>query len=247
MPAARDTLISARENRQMFDHIAKRYDLMNAVMSLGLHHAWRQVAMRFLLSQDGSSFLDIGCGTGDVALAITRAKPHCRVTGIDPSPDMLAIAREKISRAGCDGSIRCLEGDATALPFDDAGFAGIVCAFCLRNIEDRAAALREMRRVLKPGATLAILELTAPSRQPAWLIHALYTRHIIPMMGALLSQGHAYRYLARSIDHFPAPPVIVNEIAASGFHHVEARGLTGGFVTLFTGLVATNPPSGRVS
>lgn len=229
----RDTLISAGENRRMFDRIAPRYDRLNSLMSLGLHRYWRGKAVRHLLSGGSRDFLDIGCGTGDVALAILRQSPAARVTGIDPSAGMLAIATAKASQAGLAGRVVYQDGDATALPFPDASFDGIVCAFCLRNIADRRTALAEMRRVLRPGGTLAILELTAPRNVLFKGIHNLYTRRIIPLMGWLLSQKKAYQYLADSIDHFPPTPVIVDELVKAGFTGSQYQSLSGGFVTLF--------------
>jgi demethylmenaquinone methyltransferase/2-methoxy-6-polyprenyl-1,4-benzoquinol methylase len=229
----RDTLISAVENREMFDHIAPRYDLLNSLMSLGLHRYWRRIAVQHLLSEGGRDFLDIGCGTGDVALAIPRQEPAARVTGIDPSAGMLALATAKARQAGLADRVILKVGDATTLPFADASFDGIVCAFCLRNIADRRAALAEMRRVLRPGGTLAILELTAPRNPLLKGIHNLYTRRIIPLMGRIMSQQNAYQYLADSIDHFPPAPVIVDELVKAGFTGSDHRSLTGGFVTLF--------------
>ncbi len=229
----RDTLISAGENRRMFDRIAPRYDLLNSLMSLGLHRYWRRKAVQHLLSGGGRDFLDIGCGTGDVALAILRQTPAARVTGIDPSTGMLALAVAKARRAGLADRVVYQDGDATTLPFPDASFDGIVCAFCLRNIADRRAALAEMRRVLRPGGTLSILELTAPRNRLLRGIHNLYTRRIIPLMGRVMSQKNAYQYLADSIDHFPPAPVIVEELIKAGFPGSGHQSLTGGFVTLF--------------
>ncbi|MEI8351814.1 MAG: bifunctional demethylmenaquinone methyltransferase/2-methoxy-6-polyprenyl-1,4-benzoquinol methylase UbiE [bacterium] len=236
---SRDTLISAQDNRRMFDRIAPRYDLLNAVMSFGLHRSWRRQAIRSLMSRQGTRFLDIGCGTGDMMIAIARQYPGAKVTGIDPARHMLALATDKIHAAGLADRIRCQEGDATALEFGKAEFDGISCAFCLRNIEDRTTALAEMRRILRPGGTLAILELTVPSPPLFRAVHRLYTRRIIPLLGHLFSQADAYAYLADSIDHFPASPVIVNELTQAGFDEIEARPLTGGFVTLFTGQAKT--------
>lgn len=229
----RDTLISAGENRRMFDRIAPRYDLLNSLMSLGLHRYWRGKAVRHLLSGSGCDFLDIGCGTGDMALAILRQSPDARVTGIDPSAGMLDLATAKARQTGLADRVVFLDGDATALPFPDASFDGIVCAFCLRNIADRRTALAEMRRVLRAGGTLAILELTAPRNGLLKGIHNLYTRRLIPQMGWILSQKNAYQYLADSIDHFPPAPVIVDELVKAGFPRSQHRSLTGGFVTLF--------------
>lgn len=232
---SRDTLISAQDNRNMFDRIARKYDLLNAIMSLGLHRYWRRQAIRSLMSRQGIRFLDIGCGTGDMMIAIARQCHGAKVTGIDPARHMLALATDKIHAAGLEDRIHCQEGDATAMEFGKAEFDGISCAFCLRNIEDRTTALAEMRRILRPGGMLAILELTAPSHPLFRTIHRIYTRRIIPLLGRLFSQADAYVYLADSIDHFPASPAIERELIKAGFVDVKARSLTGGFVTLFLG------------
>jgi demethylmenaquinone methyltransferase / 2-methoxy-6-polyprenyl-1,4-benzoquinol methylase len=242
--AAQDALISAQENRRMFDQIARRYDLLNALMSLGLHRLWRRRATRCALAQGGRDYLDIGSGTGDLALDLLRRSPDARIVGIDPSSAMRALAVEKTSAAGLQGRATYLDGDAVALPMPAGSFDGVLCAFCLRNIVDHAAALREMRRVLRPGGTAAILELTRPRAAVPAFVHRLYVRRVIPLVGRLLSQGNAYRYLADSIDNFPPAQQVIQALAAAGF--VEARGepLTGGFVTLFTGRAPGNGAPG---
>ncbi len=240
--AARDTLLPAAENRRMFDGIARRYDLLNALMSLGRHRSWRRRAVEALLAHGGREFLDIGCGTGDVALAVLRQSPEARVTGIDLSTAMLDIAEAKTRAAGLGGRVLYQAGDATAMTFPDRSFDGIVMAFCLRNIADRAAAFGEMRRVLRPGGTVAILELTKPAGRLAGLAHRLYTRRLVPLLGALLSRGSAYRYLADSIDHFPPPAAITAALAGAGFTQARHEPLTAGFVTLFSALAVGTEP-----
>lgn len=240
----RDALIPADENRRMFDRIARHYDLLNALMSLGLHRIWRRRAIETLdskgLARGYRHFLDIGCGTGDVAIALLKNDPEARVTGIDLSTPMIEIADQKTRAAGLQSRAIYQTGDATALVFGEQFFDGIVSAFCLRNIEDRAKAFEEMLRVLRPGGTVAILELNKPaSALPLW-VHHFYTRRVIPFLGSLLSQGSAYRYLADSIEHFPAPDTIVSEMTAAGFTQAGHIPLTGGFVTLFTAR-ATGP------
>jgi demethylmenaquinone methyltransferase/2-methoxy-6-polyprenyl-1,4-benzoquinol methylase len=233
----RDALLPADENRRLFDGIAPRYDLLNALLSLGLHRAWRRRAVSRLLARDGRDFLDIGCGTGEVSLAILRRAPAARVTGIDLSTPMLERAVAKTRAAGLDARAVYQVGDATALAFGDASFDGIVMAFCLRNVVDHARAFAEMRRVLRPGGTVAILELTRPTGRLPGLVHRLYTHHLVPALGALLSRGSAYRYLASSIDHFPASPAIVEGLTRSGFINARHDPITDGFVTLFSATV----------
>ncbi|MEI6168455.1 MAG: ubiquinone/menaquinone biosynthesis methyltransferase [bacterium] len=235
---ARDALIPPEDNRRMFDGIARRYDLLNALMSLGLHRIWRRRAVKSLCVKGPQEavrdFLDIGCGTGDVAIAVLREYPTARLTGIDLSRPMIEIAEKKTRAAGLQSRATYQTGDATALVFGDAAFHGIVSAFCLRNIDDRSKAFQEMRRVLRPGGTVVILELTKPVAALPRLVHHFHTQQVIPFLGALLSQGSAYRYLADSIEHFPPPDAIVSEMTNAGFVQARHAPLTGGFVTLFT-------------
>jgi demethylmenaquinone methyltransferase/2-methoxy-6-polyprenyl-1,4-benzoquinol methylase len=246
-----DALLSAEENRRMFDTIAERYDLLNALMSFGLHRAWRRRAVAVLLARGGRDFLDIGCGTGDVALAVLRQSPAARLTGIDLSAPMIERAAAKTRAAGFDARAVYRIGDATVLPFPERSFDGAISAFCLRNIVDRATAFAEMRRVLRPGGTVAILELTKPCGRLAGLAHRLYTRRVIPLLGALLSRGSAYRYLAASIDHFPNPSDIAAALTQAGFADARHQPLTAGFVTLFSAAAPAGtepaPPPGDPS
>lgn len=234
----RDTLIPAEENRRMFDRIARRYDLLNALMSFGLHRIWRRRAIKTLdskgLARDRRNYLDIGCGTGDVTIALLKKDSKAHVTGIDLSSPMIAIAEQKTRASGLQDRATYVAGNATSLAFDENTFDGIVSAFCLRNIEDRAKAFQEMLRVLRPGGKVVILELNKPSSALALWGHHFHTRRIIPFLGSLFSQRSAYRYLADSIEHFPPPAAIVSEMTAAGFAKAGSTSLTGGFVTLFT-------------
>lgn len=232
-----DALLPADENRRMFDGIAPRYDLLNALLSLGMHRVWRRRAVSRLLAGGGRDFLDIGCGTGDVSLAILRRAPAARVTGIDLSTPMLDRAVAKTRTAGLDARAVYQVGDATAMDFPDQSFDGIIMAFCLRNVEDHARAFAEMRRVLRPGGTVAILELTRPTGWLPGLVHRLYTLHLVPVLGSLFSRGSAYRYLGASIDHFPSSPVIVEGLTRAGFTQARHDPMTAGFVTLYSATV----------
>jgi len=235
---AHDALIPAEENRRMFDRIAQHYDFLNGLMSLGLHRFWRHRAVESLCAtsyaKGARDILDIGCGTGDIVIAVLRKDSKARVSGIDLSSLMLEIAKRKTRAAGLQSRATYQVGDATSLVFGNLAFDGIVSAFCLRNIDNRAKAFQEMRRVMRPGGTLVILELTKPTARLLQLIHRFYTHRIIPWLGSLLSPGSAYRYLADSIEHFPPPAMITDEMAKAGFTQARYRPLTGGFVTLFT-------------
>ncbi|MBT3199927.1 MAG: ubiquinone/menaquinone biosynthesis methyltransferase [Phycisphaerales bacterium] len=232
-----DTLITSEENRLMFDSIARRYDLLNAVISLGQDGYWRRQAVGALDPQDGQIFLDVGCGTGDVAMQIVRQAGRARVIGVDPAEAMLKIADEKAVGSGMDDCITYRPADVTdpAEEFPEAPFDGVTCAFCIRNITDRAAALERMVSVMRPGGRVAILELTRPAGRLVRFGHKLYNRLFVPLVGKMLSRGGAYKYLVRSIENFPQPQAICEAMEAAGFVNVKQTALSGGVVTLFTG------------
>ncbi|MDP6543763.1 MAG: ubiquinone/menaquinone biosynthesis methyltransferase [Phycisphaerae bacterium] len=232
-----DALISSDDNRRMFDRIARRYDLLNSVISLGMDGYWRRRAVADLAPEDGQTFLDVGCGTGDVAMEIVRQAPHARVLGIDPAEAMLALADEKAIAAGMDDCLTFRPADVTDADeeFPEAPFDGVTCSFCIRNITDRAAALERMIDVMRPGGRLVILELTRPAGALVRFGHKLYNRFFVPLVGRILSRGGAYKYLVRSIEYFPEPQTICDAMNDAGFDNVEKTPLSAGVVTLFTG------------
>jgi len=236
MSPDRDSLMSADANRRMFDGIAGRYDLLNRLLTLGLDRRWRRRAAAALEPRAGGRYLDIGCGTGDVALGLLRQAPEALVAGVDPAQQMLAIAARKAQRAGVGpGRLSLSVGDAMALPFADGAFDGIASAFTLRNFADRAAALAEMRRVLAPGGRLAILETSVPRNPALRLGHWLHMHTAVPLLGWLFAgDARAYCYLAASTEALPPPSSIVAELGEAGFRDTSARSLTGGVVTLYT-------------
>lgn len=182
----------------MFDRIAGRYDRLNRIMSFGMDNGWRRKLVACLPSQ-GGHILDLATGTGDVALAIAKAYPTADIVGLDPSAKMLAIASDK-----CPG-INFVEGDAQALPFADASFDACTMAFGIRNVPDRGKALREMARVLRPGGTVAILELGEPDGALLGPLARWHVHSVIPRLGAWISGWRAYRHLEASIAAFPKP------------------------------------------
>jgi len=228
--------MSAGENRRMFDRIARRYDLLNRLLSLGMDRYWRRTAVRALAPQNGERFLDVGCGTGDVAIEIVRQAPRASVVGIDPARAMLEIAEARIREASLSDRVAFRPVDVKAADSPDASFDGVACAFCIRNIPDRPAALERMRKLLRPGGRAVILELTRPSIKLVRLAHRLYNRWIVPLAGRFLSpRAEAYRYLVESIECFPDPQAILDAMSDAGFENVSLRGLTAGVVTIFTG------------
>jgi len=211
--------------RTMFDRIAPVYDAMNHAMTAGLDRRWRNETARAVVSS-GDRVLDACCGTGDLALADLKAGG--RVTGLDFSERMLERARAKSSQ------IEWVQGDALALPFADGSFDGATVGFGARNLDDLEAGLRELRRVLKPGGCLGILEITRP-RGLLRPFYKLWFDGLIPLAGKLLPGGSAYTYLPASVRRFPDAKDFAELMHSAGFEQVGYRLFAGGIVALHTG------------
>lgn len=230
-----DSLMASDANRRMFDRLAPRYDRLNRLLSLGLDRGWRRREAQGLAPRDGEHYLDIGCGTGDVALELLRQAPRCRVTGLDPSRQMLAVAAAKAARAGVADRLTLASGSVGALPFADGALNGITSAFALRSFPDRARAFAEMRRVLAPGGRLSLLELTGPSHRLLRAGYWLYTRTLGTLTCWLVcGVVSPYRFLCESVDRFPAAGIPA-ELGAAGFEEARRQGLSGGVATLYLG------------
>jgi demethylmenaquinone methyltransferase/2-methoxy-6-polyprenyl-1,4-benzoquinol methylase len=226
-------LTTARENCALFSAVAARYDLLNHLLSFGLDKSWRRRAVA-ALAPGSDCYLDIGCGTGDIALEILRQSPASRVIGIDPCEAMLAIGWKKVIAAGRGGEIDLQTGEVLEMKFPEACFAGAITAFCLRNVTDRRLALLETRRVLRPGARLVILELATPPRGIMRRLFRVYEKGVMPVW-ARLSQPAAYNYLIESMAAFPPPEKVLGLLRAIGFQELRHTPLTGGLVNLFVG------------
>jgi demethylmenaquinone methyltransferase / 2-methoxy-6-polyprenyl-1,4-benzoquinol methylase len=211
--------------RAMFDRIAPVYDAMNRVMTAGLDGRWRAETARAVVVP-GDGVLDACCGTGDLALACLRAGG--RVTGIDFSEPMLERARQKSSE------VEWVQGDALALPFEDASFDAVTVGFGIRNLSDLEGGLRELRRVLRPGGRIGILEITRP-RGVLAPFYRLWFDGVVPVLGRLLPGGSAYTYLPASVRRFPGPADLAALLSAAGFEGVRYRLFAGGIVALHTG------------
>jgi demethylmenaquinone methyltransferase/2-methoxy-6-polyprenyl-1,4-benzoquinol methylase len=235
----RDTLISAKENREMFDRIAKNYDVANRAISMGMDKAWRRKTVRRLNPFRGGRYLDVGTGTGDLVFEILHQSANVLIDGIDPSSQMLEIARTKAASFSVGDSVNFLEADALYLPMESETYDGIVSGFCFRNIERRKEALLEMLRVMKPGAVLVILEATYPANPIVRLGYKLYTP-LVPLIGKMLGGGAAYKYLVDSIEDFPRPDAVLNMFKEAGFIEVECKPLTCGSVSIFSGMKRAN-------
>ncbi len=213
----------------MFDRIAPVYDLMNHVMSAGLDRRWRRITAEAVV-RPGDSVLDACCGTGDLAVAALAAGAG-EVVGLDFSARMLERARRKRE------SITWVEGDLLALPFPDAAFDAATVGFGVRNVADLERALAELRRVLRPGGRVGILEITTPTGMLAPFYRVWFDR-VVPLLGRALRGGGAYAYLPASVRRFPAPAELAALVALGGFTDVAYRSFAGGIVCLHTGVAA---------
>lgn len=210
--------------RTMFDRIAPVYDLMNRVMTAGLDERWRALAARAVV-QPGARVLDACCGTGDLALAAEREGG--RVTGLDFSTEMLARAGRKSS------TIVWEQGDVLALQHPDGSFDAVTVGFGVRNLDDLERGLRELRRVLRPGGGLAILEITRP-RGALRPFFGLWFDRVVPALGRVLPGGRAYTYLPASVRRFPGAEELAALLERCGFEGVGFRLLGGSIVALHT-------------
>jgi demethylmenaquinone methyltransferase / 2-methoxy-6-polyprenyl-1,4-benzoquinol methylase len=221
----------------MFSRIAGRYDLMNGLMTLGMHHAWRRAAARETIPSPEGPGLDVATGTGDLALALAKIHRHRVIVGADFAHGMLKIAEEKRRGEVAGGRIRLVEADALALPFESRAFAFVTSAFLLRNLADLRQGLVEMRRVSRPGARVVALEITQADL-PGWApLFRAYFHHVVPRIGALVSgDSEAYTYLPQSVDRFLTPPGLGALMEAVGLRGVKYRRLGFGTVTIHTGI-----------
>jgi demethylmenaquinone methyltransferase/2-methoxy-6-polyprenyl-1,4-benzoquinol methylase len=218
---------------QMFDHIARRYDFVNRVLSFGMDLGWRKRAVRSLQLGEKPRVLDLATGTGDLAIDIARMHPGATVVGLDPSQEMLAIAATKLAKRGLTDRISLVVGDAQELPYRDCEMDAATIAFGIRNVPDRKRALREMARVVRPGGRIAILELGEPRRGFFGGVARIHCRHVVPKLGALLSGSREYAYLQRSIAAFPPPEEFATMMQEAGLHVIEVVPLSFGACTLY--------------
>ncbi len=230
-----DAPARARAVGAMFDAIARRYDLLNRLMSAGQDVRWRRLAVAALTDLPPGPLLDLGTGTGDLALALRRALPDRAVLGLDLSAGMLRVGCAKLAARGVQG-VHLVRGDVLRLPFPDAAFAGAATAFTLRNVADLGAALREVRRVLRPGGAFVCLEITRPRPGPLAMLFGLYFQRLVPVAGGLISgRPAAYRYLPDSVERFVSGEELAAAMGAAGFREVRMHRFWPGAVTLHTG------------
>lgn len=231
-----DPMGKKEQVREMFDSIAKRYDLLNHLLSMNIDRRWRAKVVRMIRRQAPESILDIATGTGDLAIAAARALPQTAVTGVDLSPEMLRIGREKVTVRFPGREFPMLEGDAEQLPFEDASFDAVTCGFGVRNFENLPKGLEQMHRVLRPGGRVYILEFSVPSRSNILgKLYRFYFRHILPGIGRLISKdARAYAYLPESVGAFPYGERFCTLLTEVGFTEPSRTVLMGGIATIYT-------------
>jgi len=220
----------------MFDAIAAHYDLLNHLLSAGIDKRWRRLAIRSLRLTGRERVLDLCTGTADLAIAARMATPRAaRVIGIDFAGAMLQVGREKLRRAEMDEAVALVRGDASRIPLVDRSVDAVTIGFGIRNVENTAAACREMARVLKPGGTIAILEFAIPRMPIVRAAYLAYFNHVLPRIGRIVSRHNAaYGYLPASVGAFASPDEFVTILRNAGFTSISASPLTFGIVFLYT-------------
>jgi len=227
----------ARRVQSVFASVADKYDVMNDLMSFGIHRLWKQFTLSLTGLKPGQHALDVAGGTGDLALGLLRqVGKDGRVVLSDINPRMLERGRDRLLDAGYVGNVECLVADAERLPFADDAFDCVTIAFGLRNVTDKSAALRSMYRVLKPGGQLLVLEFSKPTAPGLKPVYDAYSFKVLPLLGRLVANdASSYRYLAESIRMHPDQETLLDMLRAAGFEQTRYHNLSGGIVALHRG------------
>ena len=229
---ARTGTLEEGQVRAMFDRIARVYDLMNSVMTAGLHHRWRERAADLAALEPGGRALDVACGTGDLAIELARrVGPDGSVVGSDFSEAMLEQARRK------SAAVEWEWANALELPYPDGGFDAATVGFGARNFSDLDRGLAEMARVVRPGGRVVVLEITTPQRPPLSTFFSVWFDRVVPALGKLAGDPDAYAYLPSSVKRFPAPDALAARMAAAGLDDVRWILTAGGIIALHVGTV----------
>ncbi|MGJ8514301.1 bifunctional demethylmenaquinone methyltransferase/2-methoxy-6-polyprenyl-1,4-benzoquinol methylase UbiE [Carnimonas bestiolae] len=222
----------------VFHSVAKRYDVMNDLMSFGVHRLWKRITLERSGVRKGNAVLDIAGGTGDLTRQFAkRVGPTGRVVLADINASMLNVGRDKLIDAGVGHEVEYVQANAEELPFDDNTFDCITIAFGLRNVTDKDKALRSMARVLKPGGRLLVLEFSKPTNALFEKVYDQYSFHVLPRVGQLVANdADSYRYLAESIRMHPDQATLKAMMEDAGLERVEYTNMTGGVVALHRGI-----------
>ncbi|MGB1090680.1 MAG: bifunctional demethylmenaquinone methyltransferase/2-methoxy-6-polyprenyl-1,4-benzoquinol methylase UbiE [Oceanobacter sp.] len=222
----------------VFHSVAAKYDLMNDLMSMGIHRLWKRVTIELSAVRAGNSVLDLAGGTGDLTRQFSRlVGKDGKVVLADINSSMLNVGRDRLTDQGYVGNIEYVQANAEALPFEDNSFDVITIAFGLRNVTDKDAALRSMTRVLKPGGRLLVLEFSKPTNPLVSKAYDMYSFSALPFMGKLVTQdSESYRYLAESIRMHPDQETLKGMMEDAGLVRCSYQNMTGGVVALHRGL-----------
>src|SRR5215218_4081550 len=230
---ARTGTLEEGQVRAMFDRIARVYDLMNSLMTAGLHHRWRERAADLAAVGPGGRALDVACGTGDLAVELARrVGPSGTVVGSDFSEAMLARARAK------SAAVEWEWANALELPYPDGDFDAATVGFGARNFADLDRGLAEMARVVRPGGRVVVLEITTPQRPPLATFFSIWFDRVVPALGKLAGDPDAYAYLPSSVKRFPAPAALAARMAGAGLTDVRWILTAGGIIAVHVGTVA---------
>lgn len=223
--------------QDMFDRIAPRYDALNRVMSVGMDQRWRRRALDKIQLGKADLVVDLACGTGDFCELVESR--GARVIGVDFALQMLKQARNR----GLD--FRSVQGDGESLPFRSASVDVVTCGFALRNFVSLKGVLSEIARILKPAGRVALIDVDRPSWGPIRMAHSLYFDHVVPMVGGLISDRAAYRYLPQSTAYLPPPIELKSMLSGAGFLEVHRESLFFGSAQILTGVRGPLTPVGR--
>jgi demethylmenaquinone methyltransferase/2-methoxy-6-polyprenyl-1,4-benzoquinol methylase len=219
----------------MFDDISPKYDLLNRVLSMGIDTIWRTRVVNILSKGKPEKILDVATGTADLAIALRKTGAK-QIIGADISEGMLRVGREKIKEKGLDSLISLEYGDSENLKYDSDTFDAVTVAFGARNFENLQKGLSEMRRVLKPGGTIAVLEFSQPQKFPFRQLYHFYFHNVLPVVGRLVSKNSsAYTYLPESVSVFPYGQKFVQILQETGFKNCTCIGLTFGIASIYIG------------
>ena len=227
--------------RDMFDSIAPKYDLLNHVLSMGIDKGWRRKVVKEVKRHNPSQILDVATGTCDLAIALAKGCKSAKITGIDLSPEMLAVGATKVDKKDLKGRIELSVEDALNMSYPSESFDALTVAFGVRNFEDLPKGLAEFKRVLKNGGRVYILEFSKPSKGLFASLYNFYSKNILPLIGRMVSKdSRAYTYLPESVIAFPCGKDFESILSSAGFKDISTKKLTMGIASLYTAIKDDN-------
>lgn len=220
--------------REMFDNIAPTYDSLNHILSLSIDKLWRQRVVKAIRRVGAKQILDVATGTADLAIAMARKIKDSTICGIDLSVQMLEVARAKVNKQGLENRITLMEGNAEHLEMQSESVDAVTIAFGIRNFENKEACIEELKRVIRRGGHLVILEFSNPKNRFIGWIYRIYSHNILPWIGGLISKNRsAYEYLPSSVDSFPSPELFSQMLSNAGFTDIVRRSQSFGIAQIY--------------